>query len=460
MGTAGSLVLLENAAPLLDHGCADARRWVLDILDAALRDADPYEPVSQRVTVGPETLQLGCVRLSQAWIDRVFVIGAGKASQRIAQALEDSLGERLTGGLVVIKRGQAHRLRRLEVIDASHPLPDRSSVSAARRVLGIASRATARDLVITAISGGSSALLCLPPAGVSLRAKRELHRLLLACGAPIEQINAVRKHVSRIKGGRLAEAALPARVVNFVVSDVVSDPLDCVAGPVVADRSTVEDAVGVLRRYSLWEEVAPPIRAHLGGTGAETPRTLDEERVSTAYVMSVTTAGQGAARRAKALGMIVGCHTTTLEGESREVGHRLAETLRTLAEQAKILHRPVALVASGEMTVTMPEGGGAGGPNQEAGLSAALALEGVPNAAMAFLGTDGTDGPTTLAGAIVDGSTAVRARRIGLDLRCAVRDHDASPALLRLGDALVTGATGTNLADLVVGIALPESPSR
>ena len=446
-------MLIENVGQLLDHGYVPARRRVLDILSHALREADPYRFVADRIERSPGAVRLGSAVFYLEQIDRLYVIGGGKASQRVAKAIEDRLGELVTGGVVAVKEGERHDLSRIEAVDAAHPVPDHRSVGAARRVMRIAEEASQRDLVITAISGGSSSLLCLPPEGVGLDEKRALYRALLGCGAPIEQVNAVRKHVSAIKGGRLAAAALPAHVVNFAVSDVVGDPLDCFAGPVVPDPTTVEDAVAILKTYDLWETVPRSVRDHLLSGTAESPKSLDEERVHTALSLSVSTAGRASARRAKELGLRVEVITHELEGESRDVGRHLGAMLRGWADGGD---RMVALIASGEMTVTMPEGGGTGGPNQEAGLCAAMQLDGQTGAALAFLGTDGTDGPTTVAGSIVDGSTAERARTVGMDLAGAIDRHDATPALVRLGDAIVTGPTGTNLADLVVGVAMPR----
>jgi len=450
-------VLIENVAQLLDHGHVPARRLVLDILAHALRAADPYRAIADRVDADAQRLTLGPIRIPLRGINRLFVVGGGKASQRMAEAIEDRLGTLCAEGVVAVKSGEQHRLHRIEAIDASHPIPDERSVYAAGRVMRLASGAGEHDLVITVISGGSSALLCLPPNGVTLPEKRELHRLLLACGAPIDEVNTVRKHVSAIKGGRLAAAALPARVVNFAVSDVVGDPLDCFAGPVVPDSTTVEDAIAVLRNRGLWDAIAPSVRVHLRTSEAESPKTLDPRRVCAAYAMSVTTAGRAALRRAEALGIHAQLLTLQLEGESQTVGRDLARELRRWGEVAIATGKPVAIIASGEMTVTMPEGGGTGGPNQEAGLSAAIELEAVPNVGLAFLGTDGTDGPTAMAGALVDGSTALRAKAMGVDLWGSIRGHDATPALRHLADGIMTGATGANVADLVVGAVVPPS---
>lgn len=429
-----------------------ARELVRDLLDHGVKAADPYPPVKAHVRLEGNILRAGDSVVPLSDVRRILVVGAGKASLRIVQALEDCLGDRISAGVVAIKRGQPHDLRFVRVHEASHPLPDESSVLAATHLLRLVTSAAHSDLVLTAITGGSSSLICLPPEGVSLREKRALHRALLLSGATIQEVNSVRKHVSAIKGGRLALAALPARVLNLTVSDVVGDPLDCVAGPVVADSSTLADAVGVLQKYDLWAKLSSTIRSILADSRAETPKHLDPERVKTIYVMPLEAACQGARVRALALNHSVEILSTRIEGESRDVGRWFGETVALRAKHHRLTEPPCVLLACGEMTVTMPEGGGLGGPNQEAALAAATPISGVNGAAIGFLGTDGTDGPTRFAGGLVDGSTLQTARSEGLELNRTIARHDSTAALKRLDSLISTGPTGTNLADLIVGV--------
>ena len=322
---------IQNAAELTDHGSRSARELVVDLLNHGLRAADPYGPVHELVRAEDNGILVNGVLIPLCEGARILVVGAGKASLRVAEALEDRLGDQIADGLVIVKQGQLHDLKQIRVQEASHPLPDSSSIDAAERLLKIASSAAEDDLVLTAITGGSSSLLCLPPRGVSLQEKRALHRALLLSGAPIDEVNAVRKHVSGIKGGRLAQAALPAMVLNFTVSDVVGDQLDCVAGPVVADSSTLDDVLEILKRYDLLNDLPLSIRTILDDSMMETPKQFSLERVRTAYVMPLEAACTGARARALELGYHVEVMSTGVEGESREVGQQFGTAVSQLA---------------------------------------------------------------------------------------------------------------------------------
>ena len=443
-------VFVHNRAQLLSHGCIELRRTVLDILEHALEAADPYPAVKELVQLDDQYLTVGNLSYDLSERGAVYVLGAGKATLRIAEALEDVLGARIRQGLIVIKRGQPHALRRIRAIEASHPYPDETSYQAARSVMALAKCAQAGDVVFTAITGGSSALLCYPADGITLEEKGQLHELLLGSGASIFEINAVRKHLSQVKGGLLAQLALPAQLINLTVSDVIGDRLDYIAGPVVADTSCVSDAIDVLDRYNLWGRVAPSVRAHLGkGTEAETPKELDEQLVHTFVVVPSSAGADAASVRANELGFRPFVLTTCLTGESREVGACLGAIVREIAERRRPAAPPCAVIASGENTVALPSTSGDGGPSQELALSIAEHVEGLPQVVVACLDTDGTDGPTEFAGAIVDGFTCARARDQGIDVHRALMSHDVTSVLRDVGDIVSTGATGTNLADLV-----------
>jgi glycerate-2-kinase len=444
-------MIVQNASQLLNHGCQELRRTALDIAECSLAAADPYRPVRELVHLDGDHLTVGDLSYDLSQHGSIYVFGAGKATLRVAQALEDTLGSRIEQGVVAIKRGQHHKLRLIRVIEASHPYPDESSNLAARAVMGLAQRARAGDIVFTAITGGSSALLCYPAEGITLEEKRQVHELLLKCGADILEINAVRKHLSQVKGGLLARAALPATLINLTVSDVVGDPLDYIAGPVVADTSYVTDALHVLEKYDLWERVPVSVRQHLGrGAQAETPKELDERLVQTFVVVPSSAAANAASVRAEALGFPTLLLTTYLTGESREVGACLAAIVREILESGRPVAPPCAVVASGENTVTVPDGAGRGGPSQEMALSMAVHLQGLPQIAIVCLDTDGTDGPTEFAGALVDGYTIGRAVELGHDVPAILRAHNVTPLLQDVGDLVHTGATGTNVADVII----------
>jgi hydroxypyruvate reductase/glycerate 2-kinase len=351
------------------------------------------------------------------------------------------LGDRITAGLVVLKRGEAHRLRRIRIIEADHPVPDEQSLRAAREVVEIARRAASRDLVFAAITGGSSALLAWPANGITLAEKQVLNRLLLMCGASIREINAVRKHVSRVKGGRLAEQIFPAGLVNLTVSDVTGDPLDYITGPTVPDSSTYQDAWRTMDKYHLWERVPSSVRDHLRrGPEIESPKAFSHP-CHTLVVVPGDAACRGAAQRTEQLGYVPHVLTTEMEGESRD------EAL-TFVDAANAFQPPCALIAGGETTVTIQGEPGPGGSNQEFALSAALAIAGRAGIVVASVDTDGTDGPTQAAGGLVDGETVARGRAAGLEARQCLQTHSAMTLLRSSGDLIITGHTGTNVNDL------------
>jgi len=439
-----------NRATLSDHGEVELRRAALDIVEAALAAADPYAATLER-------LQLEGDRLRADGLDidlrgrRIVVLGAGKASLRIAEALEALLGPRIGGGLVVAKHGQSAELGRIAVRFAGHPIPDRASLEAARAMLELGRATRAGDLVLACITGGSSALLALPAPGVSLEDKQRLTRALLASGADIFEINAVRKHASAVKGGRLALALDPgATLVNLTVSDVIGDALDYVTDPTVPDTSTLADARATLSRYRLWERVPASVRRALESEAGETPKAAElGGRVRHDLLLLPSTAAcEAACRAAAARGFTPLPLSTRFAGESRELGRFLAAIAFEVRASGRPLAPPCALVGGGEGVVTLGARNGQGGPNQECALAAARALAGAERVVLAALDTDGSDGPTGCAGALVDGTSFARARALGIDIDAALAGHDVTPALETLGDALVTGATGTNVNDL------------
>lgn len=449
---------IRNAGELCERGQRDLRAVALGVAAAGLRACDPRGEVLRRVALRDSALVVDGVAHPLGADGRVVVLGAGKASLRIAAALAEVAGERIGGGLVAVPaHGQpAMAQGEVDVLAAGHPLPTDASEEAATRLLELAAATRPEDLVVACFTGGSSALASLPPDGVSSAEKRELHRALLAAGMPIVDVNTVRKHVSGIKGGRLAAAVPPGRLVNLTVSDVAGDHLDAITDPTVADSTTPADAIAVLRAYGLWDGTAPSIRTHLESSAAASP-ALDGETQS---VLLLTGSAPCAAMAAEAerRGCSATIVSTSLEGEARDLGSLLAALARESHDRGEPFRPPAVLVGcGGESTVTLPPGGrfGAGGPNQEAALAAALALSSGPRVAAAFLDTDGADGSTAVAGAIADGESAERARSAGIDLREALRSHGSGAAIEGLGDAIVTGATGTNVNDLFA-IAIGE----
>jgi hydroxypyruvate reductase len=378
---------------------------------------------------------------------RVLVVGCGKAGAAMAAALEESVGERVDDGLVVVKDGYVVPTRRVRIVEAGHPVPDARGEAAGRAILERVRGAGKDDVVFVLISGGGSALTPSPTPPITLEEKRAVTRLLLAAGANITELNAVRKHLSLFKGGQLARAAAPARVITLVLSDVIGDPLDVIAsGPTAPDSATFADAIGVLQRYQVWALVPAPVQtrleAGLRGEIEETPKPGDPifARVRHDVIGNNALVTDAAVARAAELGYRPFFLTRALEGEARDVA-------RDLVARGRALSAPSCLIAGGETTVTV-RGRGRGGRCQELALAAALALDGVSDVTVLAAGTDGTDGPTDAAGGLVDGATVARALAAGVDPRAALDDNDAHRALAASGDLVVSGPTNTNLLDL------------
>jgi glycerate-2-kinase len=434
---------------LIHHGPVALREAAVDAIEHGIRAADPYAATMKLVSLDGHCLHVGELEYNLEEWDRIFVVGAGKATQPIAQALEEVLRERISDGLVVLKRGEDHHLRRVRIIDAAHPVPDEASLAGAQEIVRIARQAGSRDIVFAAITGGSSALLTWPANGITLADKQTLNRVLLECGASIREINAVRKHASRVKGGRLGEQIFPAELINLTVSDVVGDPLDYIIGPTVPDTATYQDAWHTMDKYDLWDRVPASVRQHLRrGAEIETPKVYTN-RYHSFIVVACDAACQGAAERCEELGFRTRVLTTAMEGESREAAAAFVAAATNIASQAAAGVSCACLV-SGETTVTLDDHYGEGGPNQEFALSAAFEIAGRENVVVASVGTDGTDGPGRACGGLVDGETISRARTAGLDPEGHLRSHSSRALLEAAGDLVLSGPTGTNVNDVAL----------
>lgn len=388
--------------------------------------------------------------------NRVFVIGAGKAGASMAGAIEDLLGDAVTDGVVSVKYGHGKPLSRVRVMEGGHPVPDESGEAAARAVVETAGGAGEGDLVICLISGGGSALLPLPVDGVSLADKQETTKILLACGATIHEINTIRKHISAVKGGGLARAVHPARLMTLILSDVVGDDLDVIAsGPTVPDSSRFEDCMRVFDTYGIADKVPPSVRRHIqrGVTGEipDTPKRGDPvfSGVQHAIVGSNAESVSVAADKARSLGYHTMVLSTLLEGETADVAKVHAGIAKEILRSGQPLSAPACLLSGGETTVTL-RGDGLGGRNQEFVLAAAIELAGIAGVVVLSGGTDGTDGPTDAAGAIADGETHGRAETLGLVPHRHLAGNNAYPFFEQLGDLIKTGPTNTNVMDLRV----------
>ncbi len=439
-----------------------AHSWggtVRRVLAAALRAVDPAQAVHCHMQRQGEWLVIGAQRYHLPDFRRVLLVGAGKAGAPMSQAAAEILGPYLTQGILIVKAppsplptlGEGPGVR---VFPAGHPTPDERGVQAAQRIAALLEGATADDLVIALTSGGGSALLVSPAPGISLADLQALTAALLACGASINEINTLRKHLEGLKGGGLARLASPARLANLILSDVIGDPLDIIAsGPTAADSSTFAEAIHVLERYDLCKRtptaVLERLRRGQRGELPETPKPGDPlfDGVQNLIIGSNLQAAQAAQAQAQAEGLNTLLLTTRLQGEARHAGRFLGAIAGEIAARGQPIPRPACLIAGGETTVTL-HGTGRGGRNQELALGAAADLAGLPDIALVTLATDGDDGPTDAAGAVVTGETLSRAQQAGLSPAAFLARNDAYPFFAALDDLLKPGPTQTNVNDL------------
>jgi glycerate 2-kinase len=456
------MVQVKNRQELLDNAFSldnrKAREIVLDAIEALLDEVEPKKVVKSKVLLSDETVHVDEKTFDLTSFNQIIVVGGGKASGFMAEALEEILGDRINHGLVVVPKGTASRYntKKINFHEASHPIPDNSSIEGATKIIDLVSHAQKTDLVICLISGGGSSLMALPKTGISLGDKRKVTDLLLKCGATINEINTVRKHISAFKGGQLAKAAYPATVLGLLLSDVLGDPLDMIAsGPTVPDSTTFRDAINVLKRYDLWEKVPSSVKKVLsdGETGLieETPKKGSPvfEKVNNIVLGNNRLACQAAADAMKKHGLNTVFLTSFLEGEAREIGTALGSLVKEALVSGNPLPPPVGIVAGGETTVTVT-GEGKGGRNQEIALAATLKIEGLDRVVMVSLSTDGIDGPTDAAGALIDGETLRRSEDLGLDARRYLKNNDSYSFFSRVGGLIFTGSTGTNVNDVTL----------
>jgi glycerate 2-kinase len=437
------------------------RRDALSIFYAALEAAEAGSAVRRHLKFSRGILKAGRLRIPIVDFDRVYFVGVGKAAIEMAAAVEQILGQVLTGGLALTKHGHSKlRLQRIRIREAGHPIPDEHGIKASLEVIELLKTLNARDLLLVAISGGASALLSAPADPIALADKQQTTELLLRAGANIRELNAVRKHLSALKGGRLAALAYPAKVLGLLLSDVIGDPLDSIgSGPTAADPTTFLDALAVLKKYDLLDRVPGVVRQYLeqalGGGIPETPKPGDPvfENVHNVIVGSNRIALEAAAKQARALGYRAILLSSTMQGETREVARVHAQVLREIVAFGDPIRRPACVLSGGETTVTV-RGFGKGGRNQEFALAAAIDVQGLSNVLVLSAGTDGTDGPTDAAGAVATGDTIRRAGRLRLEPSQYLVANDSYPFFDALGDLIRTGPTGTNVMDLHLMLAL------
>lgn len=430
-----------------------------EIFRSCLRPVDPDGAVKRFVRLEGERLLIGMEGQSKAELDlnkfeRISLVGAGKATAPMARAIEEMFGGRIHKGIINVKYGFTEDLKLTEITEAGHPVPDENSVQGTVKILDFLKGAGEKDLIFSLISGGGSALLCRPAGNIALSEKQDITKKLLACGASIDEMNAVRKHLSLIKGGQMARAAFPATVVNLMLSDVVGDKMDVIAsGPFVPDSATFKDVEDVFRKYDL-RDVPATIRDYLkAGIEGEVPETPKEgdrvfDHVINLIVGSNILALEAAQEKARELGYETLILSSMVEGETKEVALVHSAIAKEILNTGRPIPAPACVISGGETTVTI-RGSGLGGRNQEFCLAAALDLVDLPPRVVILSGgTDGNDGPTDAAGAVVDPLTVKRGKEMGMEALDYLKNNDAYHYFKGTDDLLMTGPTNTNVMDV------------
>jgi len=430
------------------------REDALAIFQAGLKAVDPAIALKRYVKLRNDMLTVENRDYDLSSYEKIYVIGAGKASAAMAQPIEELLGERIKSGFINVKYGHALPLNTIQVHEAGHPIPDAAGLSGTQKIVELLSQTGEKDLVLFLISGGGSALLPYPVQGITLEDKQQLTKRLLEVGATIHEINTLRKHVSRVKGGRLAKLAYPSALISLILSDVIGDNLDSIAsGPTVPDESTFGDCLNILEKYDLRDKISSAVLEFLEegeqGRQEETPKADDPvfERTQNVIIGSNILAVKAAQKKAEELKYNSLILSTLIEGETKEVAKLHAAIAKEILNTGNPLPKPACVISGGETTVTI-RGKGLGGRNQEFALAAAIEINGWDGVVTLSGGTDGTDGPTDAAGAIADGTTVGRAKALELNAEAYLKENDSYHFFQPLADLIITGPTYTNVMDL------------
>jgi hydroxypyruvate reductase len=435
------------------------KRMARAIFSEALSAVDPTKILKERIRIEKDLLWIKIGDNSERVFDlnrfdKIFLVGTGKASNSMAQAIEEIFEDRLTKGVITTKYGHLLPLKKTQIIEAGHPIPDQKGYEGAKIIHHLLKGSGPEDLVIFLLSGGGSALLPFPANGIELKEKQEATQLLLDCGADIKEINTIRKHISWMKGGWLAKWAYPSTVIGFILSDVVGDPLDAIgSGPTVPDPSTFAEAWEVLRKYDLLNRIAPSIKIFLElgkeGKVEESPKRGDIvfQKVYNSLIGSNILALRAAEKKASSFGLNTLILSSSIEGETREAARFHTAIAKEVISSGNPIPKPACILSGGETTV-MIKGHGLGGRNQEFALAGALEISGTEKVVLLSGGTDGTDGPTDASGAVADHTTIQRAKSMGMDPKAHLNNNDAYPFFQKLGDLLITGPTQTNVMDV------------
>jgi glycerate 2-kinase len=430
-----------------------------EVFKAGLEAVNPANAINKYLCLKDHRLTVGDIKYDLTKFEYIYVIGAGKASAAMAQGVEKLLGEKLNSGLINTKYDHGLPLRKIQLTESGHPVPDEAGFLGAQKIVELLEKTGQKDLVIFLISGGGSALLPYPAEGLSLEDKQKVTKTLLEVGANIHEINALRKHMSLVKGGRLARFAFPSTLISLILSDVIGDDLDSIAsGPTIPDRSTFGDCLYILDKYHIRDRV-PPVVVELMEKGAkgeieESPKSGDPvfERTQNIIIGSNIQAVEAAKKKAHNLGYNTLILSTFIEGETKDVAKVHAALAKEILSSGNPIGRPACVISGGETTVTI-HGKGLGGRNQEFALAAAIDIAGLKGVVVLSAGTDGTDGPTEAAGAIADETSVERAGKMGIDAERFLHENDSYHFFQSLGDLIITGPTHTNVMDLRLVLA-------
>jgi glycerate 2-kinase len=436
----------------------DKRKDLKEIYTAGIEAVDPKKALLKHLSVADSSLSLirngKVTEFNLKNYEHIYIVGAGKATSPMAEAVEDLLLDDITEGVISVKYGYTLPLKYIETMEGAHPVPDENGRKSAKRILSLLEKAQEKDLVISLISGGGSSLLPLPPKGISLEEKQITTDQLLRCGASIHEINCVRKHLSQIKGGQLASAAFPATVINLMISDVVGDDMNVISsGPLVPDPSTFQEARDILEKYSLATSIPSSVSHHLtqGASGniAETPASDDIvfKMVYNSIIASNILSCKAAGKKAEELGYNSIVLSSMIQGDTADAARWHSEIAKEVCASGNPVRKPACIISGGETTVNVT-GNGKGGRNMEFAMEEAWLIQENPSILIASVGTDGSDGPTDAAGALADGTTLSRAEALSLDSLAYKNNNDSYTFFKQLNDLIVTGPTNTNVMDL------------
>jgi glycerate-2-kinase len=448
-------MIIRNRNELISRGNRKGREIAIDVIENALKSINSYELTHSCISIEKDILFVGNNEYDLSKVSDIYVIGAGKASYSIAKALDEILGRKICKGVIIVKEGERRRLNNIKIIEAGHPIPDQRGLEGAKEILDIAEEAGCEDLTFVVVTGGASSLIPLPSGKITLEEKRNVTDRLLRSGANIKEINTVRKHISSIKGGRLAKSIHPAKIINLIVSDEIGGGI---WGPTVPDQTTHLEAVEILKKYKIWDRASISIRDYLTkgmiDPSLETPKPEDfhELCLQNIILSDNSSVCKAAKKRVEELGLNSLILTSQLEGESREAGTVFATIAKDVAENGWPIIPPCVLILGGETTVAISGEYGRGGPSQEFVLGASLKIDGNEKIVISSIDTDGTDGSTEAAGGIVDGHTLKRAIGAGLDVFESLMEHNSYQVISVLYDSIYTNPTETNVMDLNIAV--------